>query len=88
MPHVKTAISLDESLFKEAEALAKKMGISRSQLFARAVVDYVLQRENEELLEHLDAAHADGLDEEDREALKHTQRLHAQMLEREEQEEQ
>jgi metal-responsive CopG/Arc/MetJ family transcriptional regulator len=67
MPHVKTAISLDESLFKEAEALARKMGVSRSQLFARAVEDFIRQRENEELLERLNAAHADGPDEEERE---------------------
>ncbi len=46
------------------------MGISRSQLFARAVAEYVRQRENEELLRRLNEAHADGLDEEDEELLR------------------
>ena len=44
------------------------MGISRSQFYARAMADYVRQRENEELLRRLNEAHADGLDEEDMEA--------------------
>lgn len=87
MPSVKTAISIDESLFREAEALARKLNISRSKLFARAVEEYIRERENEELLERLNAAHADGLDEEDKEALRHGQALHLQMLERVEREE-
>ncbi len=87
MAHVKTAISLDEELFREAEEWAGKLGISRSQLFARAVAEYVRQRENEELLRRLNEAHAGGLDEEDEEALRHMQALHLQMLEGEEREE-
>jgi metal-responsive CopG/Arc/MetJ family transcriptional regulator len=66
---VKTAISIEESLFEEAEALAEKLDISRSQLFSRVVEDFVRQRENEELLERLNAAHADSLDEEEQEHL-------------------
>jgi phage-related protein len=54
-------------LFEEAEALAEKLDISRSQLFSRVVEDFVRQRENAELLERLNAAHADGLDEEEQE---------------------
>jgi hypothetical protein len=80
--HVKTAISLDESLFREAEDWAGKLGVSRSQLFARAVEEYVRRRENEELLRQLNAAHADGPDEEDEKALRHGQALHSEMLRR------
>ena len=69
MPHIKTAISLDESLFKEAEAWATKLGISRSELFSRAVAEYTRRRENEDLLQKLNAAHTDGLDEEEQEHL-------------------
>ncbi len=86
MAHVKTAISLDESLFREAEDWAEKLGVSRSQLFARAVEEYVRRHENKELLRRLDEAHADGLDEEDEEALMHGQALHAEMLRRVERE--
>lgn len=87
MAHKKTTISIDEDLFREAEEWAGKLGFSRSRLFARAVADYIRQRENEELLERLNEAHADGPDEEDIEALRHMQALHLQMLEREEREE-
>lgn len=81
MVHVKTAISIDETLFGEAEALARKMGISRSQLFARAVKEYIRDRENEELLRRLNEAHADGLDEEEREYLHRMMVYHGRLLE-------
>jgi metal-responsive CopG/Arc/MetJ family transcriptional regulator len=83
---VKTAISLDESLFREAEDWAEKLGLSRSQLYARAVEEYVRRHENEELLRRLNEAHADGLGEEDEEALMHGQALHAEILRRVERE--
>ena len=86
MPRVKTAISLDEGLFREAEEWAGKLGVSRSQLYARAVEEYVRRRENEELLRRLNEAHADGPDEEDEEALRHARALHLEMLRRAERE--
>ena len=86
MAHVKTAISLDESLFREAENWAGKLGVSRSQLFARAVEEYVRRHEDEDLVRRLNEAHADRPDEEDEEALRHGQALHAQMLRRAERE--
>lgn len=81
MAHVKTAISLDESLFREAEEWAGKLGVSRSQLFARAVEEYVRRHENEELVRRLDEAHADGLDDEEREHLERMWVDHARLLE-------
>lgn len=87
MAHVKTAVSMDEALFREAEEWAGKLGVSRSQFFARAVEEYVRRRENEELLRRLNEAHADGPDEEDREALRHAQALQSEMLRRAEREE-
>ena len=86
MAHVKTAISLDESLFREAENWAGKLGVSRSQLFARAVEEYVRRHENEDLVRRLNEAHAAGPDEEDEEALRHGQALHVEMLRRAERE--
>lgn len=82
MAHVKTAVSMDEGLFRNAEEWAGKLGVSRSQLFARAVEEYVRRREDEELLARLNEAHADGPDEEDRAALRHGQALHLDMLRR------
>jgi len=81
MAHVKTAISLDESLFREAEEWAGKLGVSRSQLFARAVEEYVRRRENEELVRRLNEAHADGLSDEEKEYLERMWVHHARLLE-------
>lgn len=81
MSHVKTAISIEETLFREAEAWAAKLGISRSQLFASAVAEYVRQRETEELLERLNEAHAGGPDKEDEEFLERMRIYHGRLLE-------
>ena len=88
MAHVKSAISLDESLFRQAKAWAEKLGVSRSQLFARAVAEYVRRHENEELLRRLNEAHAEGPAKEDEKALMHGLALHAEMLRRVEREDQ
>jgi predicted transcriptional regulator len=57
---VKTAISIPDALFREAEAFAKRRSLSRSELYATAVAEY-LQRQNEsKLAESFDAAYAEG----------------------------
>lgn len=61
MPNVKTAISIQESLFKEAEALACELEISRSQLFAMALENFIKQHENRQLLKQINAAYSDAL---------------------------
>ncbi len=44
---MKTAISLPDSVFEEAEAVAKRLGMSRSELYTEALKVY-LQRYNQE----------------------------------------
>jgi len=51
MPIVKTAISLQESLFERADALARQLRLSRSQLFSRALDDFLKRHESRMLLE-------------------------------------
>ncbi len=80
MAHVKTAVSMDEALFREAEEWAEKLGVSRSQLFARAVAEYVRERENEELLRRLNEAHAEGLDPEEEKWLERIRVYHGRLL--------
>ncbi|GFP20016.1 hypothetical protein HKBW3S03_01519 [Candidatus Hakubella thermalkaliphila] len=60
MPNVKTAISIQESLFKEAEALARELEISRSQLFTMALERFVKQHENRQLLEQINVAYSEA----------------------------
>jgi len=38
---MKTAISLPDDLFRQADELANRLGIPRSQLYARALVEYL-----------------------------------------------
>ncbi len=44
---MKTAISLPDSVFHAAEAVAKQLGVSRSELYAKALAEY-LQKYNEQ----------------------------------------
>ena len=56
---MKTAISLPDEIFEAAEALARAKGLSRSELYARAVREYVERQRREDLTARLDAAYAD-----------------------------
>ncbi len=60
---MKTAISIPDSLFKEADRLAKRLGWSRSELYANAVTAYVNSERFSGVREKLDAVY--GNNEED-----------------------
>ena len=59
MSIVKTAISLPEPLFERADAFARQQNISRSQLFARAVEEFLRRHESQALLEALNRVYED-----------------------------
>jgi len=59
MPTVKTAISLPEPLFHRAETVAHELQISRSQLVARALVEFVKRHERQALIEAINRAYED-----------------------------
>jgi metal-responsive CopG/Arc/MetJ family transcriptional regulator len=63
MSNVKTAISLQEELFDQAEQIAREMNISRSRLFTLALEEFITRQRNRQILEQLNAAYSDGLDE-------------------------
>jgi predicted transcriptional regulator len=54
---VKTAISIPDAVFEEAEQLAKLRGWSRSQLYADAVSAYVKSEKFSGVRERLDAVY-------------------------------
>ena len=64
MATVKTAISLQEYLFEQAEAIAAEMKISRSRLIAIALEEYIRRHQNRILLEKINAAYGDISDTE------------------------
>lgn len=53
---MKTAVSIPDPLFKSAEELAARLGISRSALYAQALEAHVKKRRGEEVTEQLNAA--------------------------------
>jgi metal-responsive CopG/Arc/MetJ family transcriptional regulator len=73
MATVKTAVSLEKSLFQKAGRLARRKKIPRSRLFAEAVKEYiqrdsenaVRRRRQKEIIDSLNACYADGPDEEE-----------------------
>ncbi len=65
MANIKTAISLEESLFHQIEAVAQEMQIPRSRLFVMAVEDFLRRRRNQTLLDSINTAYDDFPDPEE-----------------------
>lgn len=57
---MKTAISIPDSLFDAADNLAKRLGISRSELYAKAVDEYLRQHRHDGVTEQLNKVYAEG----------------------------
>jgi predicted transcriptional regulator len=62
MGNIKTAISIQEMLFEQAEALAREMNISRSRLFVLALQDFIQRYQNQKLLDEINSAYEGELD--------------------------
>jgi hypothetical protein len=52
---MKTAISIPDHIFDSAEALASRLGISRSQLYATALARLLAEHEQAQVTARLDA---------------------------------
>lgn len=63
---VKTAISIPDNLFEAAEKVARRLGISRSELYQRAIARYLEREGGDVVRERLDAVYGNpdnrGLD--------------------------
>ena len=55
---MKTAISLPDELFASADALAARLGMTRSGLIAAALAEYVAKHRAAKISERLDAVYA------------------------------
>ena len=63
---MKTAISIPDEVFVAADQLARRLGMSRSELYATAVAEYLAEHRANGVRERLDAVYGDvdsGLDE-------------------------
>ena len=52
---MKTAISLPDPIFRSADRLAARLGISRSELYCRAIKDLLARHDESAVTEQLDA---------------------------------
>ncbi len=52
---MKTAVSLPDELFEHAERLSKVLGVSRSELFRRALVTYIDRYDEQALIDAINA---------------------------------
>ena len=51
---MKTAVSVPDSIFEEAERLARRLKKSRSQLYAEALAEYLARRSPDAITEAMD----------------------------------
>ncbi len=81
MANVKTAISLAEATFERVDALARELRIPRSQLFARAVEEFLDRHEVQALKAAIDRAYAGPASAADKAWRRSTRRQHRRLVE-------
>jgi predicted transcriptional regulator len=80
MSNTKTAISLDDALFQKAEQVAQELSLSRSRLYSLAIEEFVERYENKRLLQQINEAVADSVDEEDQRFLEQIRRYQGRII--------
>lgn len=83
MANIKTAISLQKSLFEQVNDLAHQMKVSRSRLFVMALEDYVHRHQNKRLLEKINQAYQGQPDATEQKRMRRSKRLHRAVVENE-----
>ena len=58
--NMKTAISIPDSVFAAAESVAASLSISRSQLYTRAIQEFVDSHSSQKVTEQLDQIYAEN----------------------------
>ena len=77
---MKTAISIPDKVFRSADSLAKRLGISRSKLYTTAISEFLSKHQGHHVTARLDAFYA----EEDSSLSPNLIQLEAKSLAREE----
>ena len=81
MANIKTAVSLHEQLFKQAESMAREMKLSRSRLYAAALEEFVKRHQNRQLLDRINEAYAAEPDDSERKYLRKMRQRHRKSIE-------
>lgn len=83
MAAIKTAISIDESLFDKISKLSDEIKLSRSQIFSQAVRYFIDRKNNLELVRKINQAYSDVLDKDEIELLEKSKIKFKKILEEE-----
>jgi len=82
MGSIKTAISIQEPLFEQVEALAREMKVSRSRVFVLALENFIRESQDRLLFEKINKAFEDAPpDKTERKRLQQLRRHHRRMVE-------
>jgi metal-responsive CopG/Arc/MetJ family transcriptional regulator len=81
MANIKTAISLQEQLFRQLESLARGMKLSRSRLFALALEEFIRRHHSRDLLDKINEAYDEKPDTAEQAYLKKMRRRHRKTVE-------
>ena len=57
---MKTAISIPDPIFQSAEIMAQQLAISRSELFTKAISEYIETHKYQDVTKSLDQVYADA----------------------------
>jgi metal-responsive CopG/Arc/MetJ family transcriptional regulator len=80
---IKTAISIQKSLFEQADNLAQQLKISRSHLFGLAIETFVKNHQNQILLEEINQAYSEEPDPKEKIRLSKMHTQHRKLVENE-----
>lgn len=82
MANVKTAISLQKSLFEQVEALARELKVSRSRVFVLALENFIRDYQDKQLFDKINKAFEEAPpDKTERNRLHQIRRHHRRMVE-------
>ncbi|MGI4787878.1 MAG: hypothetical protein ACRYFS_03405 [Janthinobacterium lividum] len=82
MAIVKTAISIDENIFQQAEEVASFLKVSRSRAFAMAMEEFAKRQKGEQITRQINESYTDEAADEDRKIvhqMRSAERPHAEM---------
>ncbi|MCS6909516.1 MAG: hypothetical protein NZM11_02960 [Anaerolineales bacterium] len=82
MANIKTAISLQKSLFEQVETLTREMKVSRSRIFVLALENFIREYQDRLLFEKINKAFENApADKTERKHLRKLRRHHRRMVE-------
>ncbi len=81
MANVKTAISLQKTLFDQVDSLASEMNIPRSRLFVLALEEFIHRYQNKQLLEQINQAYSEDPDLDEQVYLQQMKTQHRKIVE-------